>query len=131
MFALIVQLATTIHAVLAHTPTNRLASRLRTQGGLSSALAALTAGAAYLFAAATCTMLLDRGGPGWLNVLVLLFIWNAFKLALTGPAILVARARQRMAQRRSPRKVHSSAAEVGGVVVQLRERDGNFSPRPR
>ena len=120
MFALIVQLATTIRAVLAHAPSNRLASRLRTRGGLGSALIAMTAGAAYLFAAGTCTMLLGRGGPGWLNVLVLLFIWNAFKLALTGPAILVARARQRLAQRRWSREVHSSAAEVDGEVVQLR-----------
>ena len=77
MFALIVQLATTIRAVLAHAPSNRLAWRLRAEGGLGSALAALTAGAAYLFAAATCTVLLDRGGPGWLNVFVLLFICYA------------------------------------------------------
>ena len=120
MFALIVQLATTIRAVLAHAPSNRLASRLRARGGLGSALAAMTAGGAYLFAAGTCTMLLGRGGPGWLNVLVLLFIWNAFKLALTGPAILVGRAPQQVAQRRSPREVHSSADEVDGEVVQLR-----------
>ena len=131
MFALAVQSATTIRTVLAHAPSNRLASRLRARGGLGSALAAMTAGGAYLFAAAACTMLLDRGGPGWLNVLALLFIWNAFKLAFAGPVILVARARQRMARRRSPRKVHSSADEVGGDVVQLRERDGSFSPRPR
>jgi len=122
MFALIVQLAASLRAVLAHAPSNRLASRLRARGGLGSALAAIAAGAAYLYAAATCTMLLDRGGPGWLNVLVLLFIWNAFKLALAGPAILAAGARQRMARRRSPRKVHSSADEVGGEVVQLRWR---------
>jgi hypothetical protein len=120
MFALIVQLATTIRAVLAHAPSNRLTSRLRTRGGLGSALAAIAAGAAYLFATVICTMLLDRGGPGWLNVLVLLFIWNAFKLTFAGPAILVARARQRMARRRSPRKAHASADEVGGEVVQLR-----------
>ena len=120
MFALIVQLATTIRAVLAHAPTNRLAARLRARGGLGSALAAMAAGAAYLFAAATCTMLLGRGGPGWLNVLVLLFIWNAFKLALAGPVILVACARRRMARRRSPREVHSAVHEVDGEVVQLR-----------
>ena len=77
MFALAVQLATTIRAVLAHAPSNRLAARLRTRGGLGSALTAMTAGGAYLFAAATCTMLLDRGGPGWLNILVLLFICYA------------------------------------------------------
>ena len=120
MFHLIVQLATLIRATMAHAPSNRLVSRLRARGGLGSALAAMTAGAAYLFAAATCTVLLDRGGPGWLNVLVLLFIWNAFKLALASPVILAARARQRMAQRRSSREVPSSTQEVGGNVVQLR-----------
>lgn len=120
MFALIVQLATTIRAVLAHAPSNRLAARLWVGGGLGSAITAIAAGAAYLYMAATCTMLLDRGGPGWLNVLVLLFIWNAFKLALTGPAILLVRARQQIAQRRSPWKVHSSVDELGGEVVQLR-----------
>jgi hypothetical protein len=120
MFALIVQFATTIRAVLAHAPSNRLAACLRARGGLGSALTAMTVGAAYLYAAAVCTMLLDRGGPGWLNVLVLLFIWNAFKLAFAGPAILVARARRQIAQRRSQRKVHASADEVGGEVVHLR-----------
>jgi len=45
-------------------------------------------------AAARCTTLLDRGGPGWLDVLVLLFIWDAFRPALAGPAILVTRARR-------------------------------------
>ena len=108
--------------MLAHAPSNRLASRLRARGGLGSALAAMTAGATYLFAATVCTMLLDRGGPGWLIVLVLLFIWNVFKLALTGPAILVARARQRMERTHSPREVHASVDEVGGEVVQLRWR---------
>ena len=77
MFALIVQLATSLRAVLAYAPSNRLAWRLCARGGLGSALAAMTAGGAYLFAAATCTVLLDRGGPGWLNVLVLLFICYA------------------------------------------------------
>src|SRR5680860_735186 len=120
MFALTVQSATTIRTVLAYAPSNRLAWRLRARGGLGSALAAMAAGAAYLFAAASCTVLLDGGGPGWLNVLVLLFIWNAFKLGLVGPVILFAHARQRSAQRRSPREVPSNAHEVGGNVVQLR-----------
>ncbi len=120
MFALIVQLATTIRDMLSHAPSNRLGLRLRTRGGLGSALTAIAAGAAYLYMAAICTMLLDRGGPGWLNVLVLLFIWNAFKLALAGPAILVARARQQIALRRTPRKVHAPADEASGEVVQLR-----------
>ena len=120
MFALVVQLATSLRAVLAHAPSNRLVSRLRARGGLGSALAAMSAGGAYLFAAATCTVLLDGGGPGWLNVLVLLFIWDAFKFVLAGPVILFTHARQRSAQRRSPREVPSNAHEVGGNVVQLR-----------
>ena len=122
MFHLIVQLATLIRATMAHAPSNRLVSRLRARGGLGSALAAMTAGAAYLFAAATCTVLLDGGGPGWLNVLVLLFIVDAFKLVLAGPVILFAHARRRSAQRRSAREVPASVHEVGGNVVQLRSR---------
>lgn len=34
----------------------------------------------YLYAASICTTILDNGGPGWLNLLVLLSIWNALKM---------------------------------------------------
>jgi hypothetical protein len=103
MFRLIVQLAISIRAAMAYAPSNLLVSRLRVRGGLGSALTAITVGAAYLFAAGTCTALLARGGPGWLNVFVLLFVWNAFKLVLHGPVMLVVIARQHLRNRHSRR----------------------------
>ena len=32
----------------------------------------------YLYAAAICTTIINAGGPDWLYLLVLLFVWNAF-----------------------------------------------------
>lgn len=122
MFRLIVQLADSLRAVLAYAPSNRLLSRFRARGGPGSALAAITVGAVFLYGAVICTVLLDDGGPGWLNILVLLFIWNAFKLVLAGLVILVAHVRRRLARRRASRARPSYPHDAGGEVVQLRPR---------
>lgn len=39
----------------------------------------------YICAAAICTTSINDGGPGWLYLLVLLSIWNAFKMLLDRP----------------------------------------------
>ncbi|NYE93882.1 hypothetical protein FHU41_000103 [Psychromicrobium silvestre] len=59
----------------------------------------------YLLGASICTNLIERDGPGWLNLLVLLFIWNALKFLIMGPVSLVLLARVRMKEataRRGP-----------------------------
>ncbi|MBB2976129.1 ABC-type microcin C transport system permease subunit YejE [Microbacterium endophyticum] len=33
----------------------------------------------YLYTAAICATIINEGGPGWLQLLVLLFAWNALK----------------------------------------------------
>jgi len=43
---------------------------------------------AYFYAAAICTTIINDGGPGWLYLLVLLFVWNAFKFLWIGPVSL-------------------------------------------
>jgi membrane protein implicated in regulation of membrane protease activity len=43
---------------------------------------ALVATPAYLFAIGVCATIVERGGPGWLNLLVLLFAWNSLKFAV-------------------------------------------------
>jgi hypothetical protein len=96
MFRMIVQLAASARAVLWHAPTNRLLRRLHLRRGPVSAVASTLAGVAYLFAAASCTVLLDRDGPGWLNILVLLFIYNSAKLTLHGLAMLISPAWERL-----------------------------------
>lgn len=63
-------------------PTNRLLDWLRTPRGLRWALPfALVAVPGYLSAVAVVADLALRPGLGWLNMLVLLFFWNALKFA--------------------------------------------------
>ncbi|CUR58089.1 hypothetical protein NOCA2480096 [metagenome] len=66
-------------------PTNRAVDWLRTPRGLKWAVpVALVATPAYLFAMSVCATLIERGALGYLNVLVLLFAWNALKFAVMG-----------------------------------------------
>jgi len=37
------------------------------------------------FVASWCITIIDRGGPGWLNLLVLLATWNMLKFIVNGP----------------------------------------------
>lgn len=81
MLAHSIQLAAAIRGYLAfHMPTNRMIDWLRSPRGLIWAIpVALVATPGYLFAMSICMTIIDRGGPGYLNVLVLLFAWNALK----------------------------------------------------
>ena len=120
MLGMIVQLAASMRTLLQHAPINRLLRRLHQRGGLLSAVAAMLAGVAYLIAAVACTGLLEDGGPGWINLLVLLFMYNAFKLALHGLVVLVAPAWQRLFRRRPSRAPDSLMDEPGGGLVPQR-----------
>ena len=50
----------------------------------------------YLLAASICFQLIAGGGPVWLHLLVLLFIYNATKSAIMGPVSLVLPVRTRL-----------------------------------
>lgn len=52
----------------------------------------------YLLAASVCTSLIADGGPGWLNMLALLFIWNAMKFTVMGPVSIVLLVRARVSE---------------------------------
>lgn len=86
MLSLCFRLAATIHSYLAfYMPTNRAVTWLRSPRGLKWAIPfALVATPAYLFAMSVCAVIIQRGGPGYLNVLVMLFAWNALKFAVMG-----------------------------------------------
>lgn len=63
-------------------PTNRAVDWLRTPRGLNWAVpVSLVAVPAYLYAMSLCAVIVADGGPGFLNVLVVLFFWNAMKFA--------------------------------------------------
>ena len=101
LLVLSVRLTATIHSYLqAFAPTNILLRRLRTRGGLKWAIpAALLLVPTYLFAAAITTCVIADGGTGWLNLVMLTCIWNAFKFvglgALSVPLLAVAWVRER------------------------------------
>lgn len=42
----------------------------------------------YLAVANVCTILIDRGAPEWLHLVVLWGVWSAFTLVLNGPVSL-------------------------------------------
>ena len=99
LLTLSVRLAATIHYSLqAFAPTNILLRHLRTRVALKWAIpAALLLVPTYLIAAAIATTVIDDGGPGWLNLVLLTCIWNAMKLACMGvlsPFMMLGRLRQ-------------------------------------
>ncbi|MBB1515880.1 sulfate permease [Tessaracoccus sp. MC1679] len=87
-------------------PTNILLDRIRQRDGLKWGIPAMLIGVGYFYAAAICTTLIDRGGPAWLTVLVMLFIWNGLKFAWMGPVSLITLIRVRRYEKRIIRRAH-------------------------
>jgi hypothetical protein len=87
-------------------PTNVLLDLIRTRRGLKWGVPAMLVAGPYLLAAAVCANAVKVGGPGWLNLVVILFTWNSLKFLFIGPsssALLIrARLRERIASGRSP-----------------------------
>ncbi len=88
------------YGVLHYAPTNLLLNAIRTRRGLKWGIPAMLLGVPYLYAAAICTTIINDGGPGWLYLLVLLFVWNAFKMVWIGPVSLALLARARFSEHR-------------------------------
>lgn len=86
MIALMWNASTAIRLYLrTYMPTNIAIDLLRTRRGLKwAAPVAVLAVPAYLIPAAMVSSAVSHGAPGWLNVLVLLFAWNAMKFAVMG-----------------------------------------------
>lgn len=77
-------------------PTNILLDAIRTRRGLKWGVPAMLLAAPYLLVASTFTALIADGGPGWLNLLVLLCLWNTMKFTIMGPISLILLARARL-----------------------------------
>ncbi|MGD9959014.1 hypothetical protein [Nocardioides sp.] len=86
MLTACIRLAAAIHGYCAfYMPTNRAVWWLRSPRGLKWAIpVALVATLSYLSAMSVCMAIIERGGPGYLNVLVMLFAWNAIKFTVAG-----------------------------------------------
>lgn len=97
MFRLIWAASVRTRDILSCVPTNLLIAATRTRRRLRWGIPAMLLAIPYLLAAYWCVTTIEAGGPGWLNLLVLLCGWNSIKLTLNGPitVILLARARIR------------------------------------
>lgn len=87
------------YGVLRYAPTNLLLNAIRTRRGLKWGVPAMLLAGVYFYAAAICTTIINDGGPGWLYLLVLLLVWNAFKFLWIGPVSLVHLVRRRRQER--------------------------------
>ena len=97
-------------------PSNIALDVLRHPRGLRLAIpVALVATAAYLYSASLCAAIIERGGPGYLNVLVVLFFWNAMKFAWT---TILAPARMLNEAART-RRTSKTAPGVGGPAPEV------------
>lgn len=96
-------------------PTNILLGLIRTRRGLKWGMPAMILAMPYLLVASICTNLIAEGWPGWLNLLVLLCVWNALKFIVMGPvsAATLVRHRLREASARHSQRDLSGGQELG------------------
>ena len=85
-------------------PTNILLDAIRTRRGLKWGVPAMLLAIPYLFAASTCTALIDGGAARWLYVVALVCIWNALKFIVIGPVSAVFLLRCKRAEDRARRR---------------------------
>lgn len=98
-------------------PTNIALDAIRTRRGLKWGIPAMLLAAPYLLAASVCTNLIADGGPGWLNLLVLLFIWNAMKFLIMGPVSFVLLVRVRIQETAARRRARLAKATERAVYA--------------
>ncbi len=107
-----VALSARTYGVLRYAPTNLLLNAIRTRRGLKWGIPAMLLAVPYFYAAAICTTIINDGGPAWLYLLVLLFVWNALKFLWIGPVSLVSLLRPRPADRQAKRPGFSHAGSA-------------------
>ena len=106
MFGIIWGLTARAHySVRRFMPTNIALDALHTRRGLKWGVPAMLIAVPYIFAAMLSAGLVEAGGSGWLNLLTVLFVWNALKFIIAGPATLIRLASVRSREARARRSV--------------------------
>ena len=104
-------------------PTNILLDAIRTRQGLKWGVPTMLLAFPYMLFAAIVVQLIEDGGPGWLNLLILLNLWNGLKMLWIGPSSLVLLARARVGEfnaRRENRrtKTHTHTGQEASVDLE-------------
>lgn len=104
----------TRHFLRRYMPTNILLGLIRTRRGLKWGIPAMLLAVPYLLAASTCTTFISDGAPGWLNLLVLLFIYDAMKFIIMGLVSVVLLAAAQIRKRRTRQGRYWLRSPTGG-----------------
>ena len=75
----------------------------------------------YFLIAAVLVQVINDGGPAWLNVLVLLSIWNGLKMLWIGPLSLVLLARLHVNRLKARPRIQQRAQHVFGEAAEYRD----------
>lgn len=102
MFRLIWVASVRTRDILSYAPTNLIIAATRTRRGLRWGIPAMLLAIPYSLAAYWCVTTIEAGGPGWLNLLVLLCGWNSIKLTLSGPITVILLMRTKIRERARP-----------------------------
>lgn len=101
MFQLLIAFVSRIYAFFQRTmPTNVILRATHTRRGLKWGVAAMLLAVVYVVIAAALAQWVAGSAPGWINLLVLVCIWNALKFVVNGPVTLVRLVRVRAIERR-------------------------------
>ena len=101
MFKLLITFVSRIYAFFQRSmPTNILIRATHTRRGLKWGVPAMLLAVVYIVIAAALAQWVAGGAPGWINLLVLLCLWNALKFAVNGPITVVRLLRLRAHERR-------------------------------
>ncbi|WP_174843058.1 sulfate permease [Cryobacterium sp. TMS1-20-1] len=99
-------------------PTAIVIDAINTRRGLKWGVPAMLLAFPYAFAAIYCRAQVDDGGSGWLNLLVILCLWDTLKLLLIGPIsllkLIAVRVREAGARRRTTRTLLAEGVEPLG-----------------
>lgn len=90
MFQLLIVFVSRMYAFFQRTmPTNILIRATRTRRGLKWGVPTMLLAAAYVVIAAALAQWVAGGAPGWINLLVLVCLWNALKFLINGPITVI------------------------------------------
>jgi hypothetical protein len=94
-------------------PSNIVLDAIRTRRGLKWGVPAMVLAIPYLVAANVCMQLIDNGGPGWWHLVVLVFLWDMFKMLWIGPISVVLLVRVRVQEAVEARRVRPGPDMTG------------------
>ncbi|MFB7891189.1 sulfate permease [Microbacterium sp. NPDC056044] len=102
MFQLLIAFVSRTYAFFQRTmPTNMIIRATHTRRGLKWGAPAMLLAVVYIVIAAALAQWVASGAPGWINLLVLVCLWNSLKFVVNGPVTLVRLVRVRAVERRN------------------------------